>query len=193
MILLVQMGGNHHLVPVTPQPLGQLHTDPMGNFRSSFTRGKGLIPMVGNSAILFAEPLFDCHHFHPGCCRVAVDTGYKTLHNFLLLNCLLSFAAVDRISDNIIQPLTFPICHILFFIIGRVGGLVRVLHIHNHLAKPTLYPPDRCDCHRLLPHGFRLHHRFGDFFNRSFKLAVCRIIPLNIDDIEGVGFLGDLI
>lgn len=62
MILLIQMGGNQHLIFLAPQLPDQLHTDLMGHLRCSLTGGKGLIPMIGDDTVLLAEALLDCQH-----------------------------------------------------------------------------------------------------------------------------------
>ena len=75
MVLLIQMGGNQHLIFLAPQLPGQLHADLMGQFRRSLTGGKGLIPMIGNDAVLLAEALLDRQHLIPCRCGQAVDAA----------------------------------------------------------------------------------------------------------------------
>lgn len=36
-------------------------------------------------------------------------------------------------------------------------------------------------------------YSFGDLLNRSFKLGHGSIVPLDINDIQGMGFLGNLV
>lgn len=75
MILLIQMGGNQHLIFLAPQLPDQLHTDLMGHLRCSLTGGKGLIPMIGDDTVLLAEALLDCQHLIPCRCGQTVDAA----------------------------------------------------------------------------------------------------------------------
>ena len=75
MVLLIQMGGDQHLIFFAPQLPGQLHADLMGQLRRGLTGSKGLIPMIGNDAVLLAEALLDRQHLIPCRCRQTVDTA----------------------------------------------------------------------------------------------------------------------
>ena len=75
MVLLIQMGGNQHLIFLAPQLPGQLHANLMGQFRCSLTGGKGLIPMIGDDTVLLAEALLDCQHLIPCRCGQTVDAA----------------------------------------------------------------------------------------------------------------------
>ena len=192
-VCLVQMGCYHHLILFTPQASGQRNTNLVSNFRGSFTGSKGLIAVIGYGSILLAKTLFHRHHFFPRCAGVAVDPGHKALEVTQFLINLLCLVAADSVRDNFIQVLTIPLRHSSVFIAFRVGGLVGILCIDHHLAQPAIDPPDGCDRHTLLLHRSGLQHRCRDFLNRSFKLGYGSIEPLDINDIQGVGFLGNLV
>ena len=74
-VFLIQMGGDQHLTFLAPQLPGQLYADLMGQFRRSLTGGKGLIPMIGDNAVLLAEALLDRQHLVPCRCGQAVDAA----------------------------------------------------------------------------------------------------------------------
>ena len=141
------MGGNDDLVFIAPKLLCQLHPDLMSHFRSGFSGGKGMVAVVGHSAVLFAESFFDGDHFLAGGGRMAVDAGNKLLHDLCGFICHLGFLTVHGVVNDIRKTLSLPVCHILPFIKSRVLRLIRVLHINDHLAQPPLDPPDGCGSH----------------------------------------------
>ena len=152
-----------------------------------------MVAVVGYGSVLLAKTLFHRHHFFPRCAGVAVDPGHKALEVIQFLINLLCLVAADSVRDNFIQVLTIPLRHSSVFIAFRVGGLVGILYIDHHLAQPAIDPPDGCDCHFLLLNGTWTYHSFGDFFHRCLKLCHSGIVPLDINDIQGVSFLGDLV
>ena len=90
--------------------------------------------MVGYGSVLLAESFLDRQHFRTGGSRMTVDPGHKAFQHIGILLVLFCLSAVHGISDNIVQPLTFPLRHIPIFIKFRVGCLVGILHIDHHLA-----------------------------------------------------------
>ena len=193
MVCLIQMGGDYHLISFAPQASCQLNTNLVSDFWGGFSRSKGLVAVVGYGSVLLAKTLFHRHHFFPRCAGVAVDPGHKALEVIQFLINLLCLVAADSVRDNFIQVLTIPLRHIPVFIKFRVGCLVGILHIDHHLPQPAVDPPDGCDCHFLLLDGAWTYHSFGDFFHRCLKLCHSGIVPPDINDIQGVSFLGDLV
>ena len=106
---------------------------------------------------------------------------------------LLRLSAAHGISDNIVQPLTFTLRHISVSIEFWVGGLIWILNIYNNLPQPAINPPDGSRSHTSLIHGPGLQNRFRNFLDCRFKLRNGGIIPLDINDIQGVGFLSNLV
>ena len=127
----VQVGGNQHLVPASPQLPGQLYADLMGQLRGALSRGEGLVPMVGYDPPFFAEALFHRSHL-PACGgRVTVDTGDKLLYGHPLLP-NGGFPLLDRVADQMGQiPLLLEAGVLGLF---RVGGVVQ---------NPAQVPPHR--------------------------------------------------
>ena len=71
----VQMRCHQHLVSVSPQLSGQLHTDLVGLLRGALPRSERLIAVVGDDALLLPKSLFHRLHFLADGGRGAVDTG----------------------------------------------------------------------------------------------------------------------
>lgn len=65
-IFFVKVGRYDHLITVAPQTGGELHPDFVRHFRGRLAGGKGLIPVVGNRPVFFAEALFHGKHFITG-------------------------------------------------------------------------------------------------------------------------------
>ena len=84
-IFFVKVGRHNHLIAVAPQTGGELHPDFVRHFRGRLTGGKGLIPVVGNRPVFFAEPLFYGKHFITGGRGRAVDTRHKTVNHGAVL------------------------------------------------------------------------------------------------------------
>ena len=193
MVCLIQMGGDYHLISFAPQASCQLNPNLMLDFGSSFTGSKGLVAVVGYGSILFTEAFFHSHHFRTGGSRMTVDTGNKAFQHIGILLVLCRLSAIHGIGNHIVQSLTFPLRHIPVFIKFRVGCLVGILHINHHLAQPAVDPPDGCDCHWLLLDGAWTYYSCGDLLHRSFKLGYGSIVPMDINYIQGMGFLSYLV
>ena len=103
MVLLIQMGGNQHLIFLAPQLSGQLHADLMGQFRCSLTGGKGLIPMIGNDAVLLAETFFGRQHLIPCRCGQAVDAADQLAQygDTFTVQCLRRFIRTGGVVNDI--------------------------------------------------------------------------------------------
>ena len=93
----VQVGGNHHLKPVPPQPMGQFHPDFMGLFRRDLPRGEGLIAMKGDNAALFPKLPLHHHHLLPGDFRGAVHAADIPL--------FFGFVVLGGVIHHVPQPL----------------------------------------------------------------------------------------
>ena len=171
----------------------QFNANLVGHLRGSFTEGEGLIAVVGNGSVLLAEAFFDRYHFFPRCAGIAVDPGHKALKGIQFLINLLCLVAADSVRDNILQPLTLPLRHIPVFIEFWVSSLFWVLNIDHHLAQPAIDPPDGCDCHSLPFDGAGRYNSFRDLLDRCLKLRNGSIVPLDINDIQSVGFLSNLV
>ena len=103
--------------------------------------------MIGHRPGFLSKPFLDSQHFLSGGCGVAVDAGYKIAENLcLLLICLLGFTAVHGVLDHILQTTRFSSGCTLWHI-RWILRFIRILHIDDQLAKPAVYPPDRCNCH----------------------------------------------
>ena len=74
-MMLVKMGGNHHLKAVAPKLLCQLYADGVGGFGGGFPRSEGLVAVEGKDTIRFLELQLCPGHLLTGGDRVAVDAG----------------------------------------------------------------------------------------------------------------------
>ena len=124
----IQMGGNHHLKPITPQFVCKLDSDLMGLLRCNFTGSKGLIGVIGNNAAGFPVLPFYILHLLPCRSRFTVDSAYKLpgIRLFIFANVL-----EDRIQ---IIRLFALIC------------LVFILDIPQDMAYVAFNGPDFCGC-----------------------------------------------
>ena len=142
MVFVIEVGGDKHLVAISPKALRQLHADLMDNLRGGLAGGKGLITVVGHGAIFFAKATFDRHHLLAGCAGETVDAGHKALQDFrIVTRLLLGLVAVHGVFDHIREALRLLIGHIRLFIKGRIFGLVRVFNIHDHMTQPAVDAP----------------------------------------------------
>ncbi|MPM74899.1 hypothetical protein SDC9_121888 [bioreactor metagenome] len=78
-MLLVKMGGNHHLKAVAPQLFGSFHTDLVRKLGRSLFVTEALVGMKRDCSADLSVPLFGHHHLL--CCgfRNTVDTADKML------------------------------------------------------------------------------------------------------------------
>ena len=153
MVFVIEVGGDKHLVAISPKALRQLHADLMGNLRGGLAGGKGLITVVGNGAIFFAKATFDRHHFLAGCSGEAVDAGHKALQDFrIFTRLLLGLVAAHSVFDHIREALRLLIGHTRLFIKGGIFGLVRVFNIYDHMAQPAVDAPEGGRRH-VTPHS----------------------------------------
>ena len=152
MVSTIQMSCNKYLITVSPQPLGQLDPDLMGNLRRSFSGGEGLVAMVGNDAILFTIEFLYLLHLHSRSVGVAVDTGHKPLNNFLTVPHLglAGLALLDGIVNDIGKVAVAG---------GNGGSFLRVFHIVQNLSNPAMDTPDGCNGHRSALHRHRIENR----------------------------------
>ena len=142
MVFVIEVGGDKHLVAISPKALRQLHADLMGNLRGGLAGGKGLIPVVGHGAALFAIAPFDRHHLLAGCAGETVDAGHKALQDIrILTRLLLGLVAVHGVFDHIREALRLLIGHTRLFIKSGIFGLVRVFNIHDHMTQPAFDAP----------------------------------------------------
>ena len=142
-IFFVKVGRHNHLITVAPQTGGELHPDFVRHFGGSLAGSKGLIPVVGNRPVFFAEPFFHGKHFITGGRGGAVDTRHKTVnHGAVLVIRFLRFSGIDRIADDIGKLLPVLFGHILVRVKFRVRCFIGVLHIDDHLAEPAFHTPD---------------------------------------------------
>ena len=93
----VQVGGNHHLKPVPPQPMGPLHPNFMGLLRRHLPRGERLITVEGSNAAFFAKLPLHHHHLIPGNLRGTVQAADKPL--------FFSFVILGGVVHHVSQPL----------------------------------------------------------------------------------------
>ena len=72
----IQVGGNHHLEPISPEFSRKLHTDLMSLIRCYLPRRKRLVGVICNAPASLSKVLFNGIHL---CCRrvrEAVQPGY---------------------------------------------------------------------------------------------------------------------
>ena len=153
-IFFVKVGCHNHLIAVAPQTSGELHPNFVCHFGCSLAGSKGLIPVVGNRPVFFAEPLFHGKHFITGGRGRAVDTRHKTVnHGAVLIIRFLRFSGIDRIMDHIGKFLSVLLGHIFNGIKFRVRCFIGILHIDNHLAEPAFHTPNRGSSHYFIGRG----------------------------------------
>ena len=144
-VCLVQMGCYQYLVAVPPQPLCQLDSNFMGKLRGSFSRGKGLVAVVGKRSAFLAKASLDHEHFFPCGIRVAVDTRNKAEHDGLLfISAFLDgFPLLHRVIDNVRQiSLTARGCSRIGC--GWVCCFLWIFGIVDDFSQAAPYTPDRC-------------------------------------------------
>ena len=142
-IFFVKVGRHNHLITVAPQTGSELHSDLVCHFGGRLAGSKGLIPVVGNRPVFFAEPFFHGKHFITGGSRRAVDPRHKTVnYGAVLVIRFLRFSGIDRITDNIGKLLPVLFGHIFIGIKFRVRCFIGILHIDNHLAEPAFHTPN---------------------------------------------------
>ena len=142
-IFFVKVGCNNHLITVTPQTGGELHSDLVRRFGRDLAGSKGLIPVVGHRPVLLAEPLFYRKHFVAGGSGRAVDTRHKAVERCAVLAVrFLRFLRINGVADHIGKLLTVLFGQLPVGVEFRVCGLFGVLRIDHHLAEPAFHTPD---------------------------------------------------
>ena len=130
----VKMGGNQHLIFVSPHLSGKFNTELVALLRRDLAGHETLISMIRNvlSAGL-SETLLHVPHFLKSGFHFAVDAGYGMelfafRHDFLL---------VGSVFDDVLQ-------------IGELR-LFRIIAVIDHAGDTILYRPDLRHRHRLRP------------------------------------------
>ena len=88
----IQVGGNHHLKPLTPEFIRKLHTDLMGLIRRHLPRRKRLVGVICNAPASLSKVLFDGIHL---CCRRVREAGQPGYIGFCV-----RFLFVDDVLES---------------------------------------------------------------------------------------------
>ena len=132
-VIPVQVGGNDHLEPVSPEFTRKLHSDLVGLFRRHLSGCEGLVGVESHGAVGLAKVPLDGVHLQPGHIRGTVDAGDKLP--------LIGLISPPHIVQHRFQG------------IRLAGGFcfVLVLDIAQDVAYVALNGPDFCGCHLISP------------------------------------------
>ena len=121
-MLLVQMGGDNDLKPISPHLPCQLHPQSVTLFRRDFSGLEALVAVPRNITVLLAVTLFGENHLLQGNVFLAVDGG-----NELAARCLVWILSVGKHVEEALQ--------------FRPHRLFRVFHIIYQIFQSSLDMP----------------------------------------------------
>ena len=114
----------------------------MRQFRRGLAGGKGLIAVIGNRAVLLAEPLFYCQHFITGGGGRTVNARHEAVERCAVLAVrFLRFFGINSVADHIGKLLPVLFGQLPVGVEFRVCRLFGIFRIDHHLAEPAFYPP----------------------------------------------------